>query len=68
MCLSTLYKIKDDNDEREKIAEYISNVVCRDGKYVFTDVMGDEFSVRGSIRSLDLVKNEITIKVDKETA
>lgn len=68
MCLSTLYKIKDDSDEREKIAEYISNVVSRDGEYVFTDVMGEEFSVRGCIRSLDLVRNEITIKVDRETA
>lgn len=68
MCLSTLYRIKDDSDEREKIAEYISNVVSRDGEYVFTDVMGEEFSVRGCIRSLDLVRNEITIKVDRETA
>lgn len=68
MCLSTLYRIKDDSSEREKVAEYISNMISRDGEYIFTDVMGEEYSVRGCIRSLDLVKNEITIKVDKETA
>ncbi|MBR3353730.1 MAG: CooT family nickel-binding protein [Oscillospiraceae bacterium] len=65
MCLSTLYRVND-NNERVKLGEYISNVECRDGEYVFTDVMGDEFSVRGCIRSLDLVRNEITIKVDEQ--
>lgn len=65
MCLSTLYRVND-NNERVKLGEYISNVECHDGEYVFTDVMGDEFSVRGCIRSMDFVRNEITIKVDQQ--
>ena len=63
MCLSTLYGIK--NDKKEKLGEYISNVTGRDGEYIFTDVMGNEFSVRGCIRSMDLVRNEITIELEK---
>ena len=60
MCLSTLYGIK--NNKREKLGEYISNVNARDGEYVFTDVMGNEFSLRGIIRSMDLVRNEIVME------
>lgn len=64
MCLSTLYEVID--GERKKLGEYISNVVRRDGEYVFTDVMGEEISLKGTIRSLDLVKNEITIELEKQ--
>ena len=64
MCLSTLYEIK--GGERKKLGDYISNVISRDGVYVFTDVMGEEISVKGKIRSLDLVKNEITIEVEQQ--
>ena len=64
MCLSTLYEVID--GERKKLGEYISNVVSRDGAYVFTDVMGEEISLKGTIRSLDLVKNEITIELEKQ--
>lgn len=64
MCLSTLYEVID--GERKKLGEYISNVVSRDGEYVFTDVMGEEISLKGTIRSLDLVKNEITIELEKQ--
>lgn len=63
MCLSTLYGIR--NDKREKLGEYISNVTCRDGEYVFTDVMGNEFSVKGIIHSMDLVRNEIVMELEQ---
>ena len=63
MCLSTLYGIK--NEKREKLGEYISNVSFRDGAFVFTDVMGNEFSLKGNIRSLDLVRNEILIDLEE---
>ena len=63
MCLSTLYGIK--NDKREKLGEYISSVTFRDGEFVFTDVMGNEFSVKGNIRSPDLVRNEILIDIEE---
>ena len=64
MCLSTLYGIK--NNKREKLGEYISNVNARDGEYVFTDVMGNEFSLRGIIRSMDLVRHEIVMELEQK--
>ncbi|MBP0970354.1 MAG: CooT family nickel-binding protein [Oscillospiraceae bacterium] len=64
MCLSTLYGVK--NDRREKMAEYISNVTGSDGLYTFTDVMGNQISLRGIIQSMDLIKNEITIELEKK--
>ena len=63
MCLSTLYGVRD--GKREKLGEYISNVSFRNGEFVFTDVMGNEFSVKGNIQSLDLVRNEIIIDVEQ---
>ena len=63
MCLSTLYGVRD--GKREKLGEYISNVSFRNGEFVFTDVMGNGFSVKGNIQSLDLVHNEIIIDVEQ---
>ena len=63
MCLSTLYGVRD--GKREKLGEYISNVSFRNCEFVFTDVMGNEFSVKGNIQSLDLVRNEIIIDVEQ---
>ena len=63
MCLSTLYGVR--NDKREKLGEYISNVTMRDGEYVFTDVLGNELTLKGRINSLDLIRNEIIIELEK---
>ena len=63
MCLSTLYGVR--NDKREKLGEYISNVTMRDGEYVFTDVLGNELTFKGRINSLDLIRNEIIIELEK---
>ena len=59
MCLSTVYKIRD--NEKEKVCEYVSGVENRDGVLIFTDVMGDETEVDGTLLSMDFVKNEILI-------
>jgi predicted RNA-binding protein len=66
MCLSTLYGVK--NNKREKLGEYISNITSRNGEYVFTDVMGNEFSVKGIISSMDFVRNEIVIELEQRRA
>ena len=60
MCLSTVYKVK--NDEKEKICEYVSNVENKDGTFIFTDIMGTATTVKGTLRSMDFVKNEILIE------
>ena len=60
MCLSTVYEISPEG--RDKVCEYVSTVRAEDGKVVLVDIMGVETVLRGSIRSLDLVNNEILIE------
>ncbi len=60
MCLSTVYKKK--GEEQEKICEYVSKVERKDDGYVFTDVMGDETTVKGKLLSMDFVKNVILLE------
>jgi len=62
MCLSTVYQ--EVKGERNKLCEYVSNVVSQDGSITMTDIMGREISVRGTLKSMDLVKNEIIIAGD----
>jgi len=60
MCLSTVYEVTPEG--REKVFEYVSTVRAEDGKVVLTDIMGLEKTLPGSIRSLDLVNNEILVE------
>ena len=60
MCLSTVYDVTDGG--RRKILEYVSTVRAEDGKIILTDIMGVEKELKGAIRSLDLVNNEILVE------
>jgi len=60
MCLSTVYEVGPEG--REKVCEYVSTVRAEDGKVILMDIMGVETVLRGSIRSLDLVNNEILVE------
>ena len=60
MCLSTAYEVTAEG--REKVCEYVSTVRAEDGKVYLTDIMGLETVVQGTIRSLDLVNNEILVE------
>ena len=60
MCLSTVYE--EINGERSKVCEYVSSVSAGDAGFVLTDIMGREITVRGTLKSLDLIKNEIVIE------
>ncbi|MCQ2451601.1 MAG: CooT family nickel-binding protein [Oscillospiraceae bacterium] len=62
MCLSTVYQ--EVKGERSKLCEYVSNVTSSEGSIVMTDIMGREISVRGTLKSMDLIKNEIIIAGD----
>ena len=59
MCLSTVYQLQ--NGEKKKLCEYVRNVDIKEDGYVFTDVMGIQTAVSGTIQSMDLVKNEIVL-------
>jgi predicted RNA-binding protein len=60
MCLSTAWKLND-SGEREMLWEYVSGVSASGDTLTLTDLMGNEMTVRGVLRGVDLVKNTITI-------
>ena len=60
MCLSTVYKA--DGSERVKLAEYVSGVKAEGDKITLTDIMGLETVVFGTLKSVDLVANQIVIE------
>ena len=60
MCLSTVYKA--DGSERVKLAEYVSGVKAEGDKITLTDIMGLETVVFGTLKSVDLVQNQILIE------
>ena len=60
MCLSTVYKA--DGSERVKLAEYVSGVRAEGDKITLTDIMGLETVVYGTLKSVDLVQNQIVIE------
>ncbi len=64
MCLSTVYKA--DGSERVKLAEYVSGVKAEGDKITLTDIMGLETVVIGTLRSVDLVQNQIVIEGTKQ--
>ena len=60
MCLSTVNNA--DGSERVKLAEYVSGVKAEGDKITLTDIMGLETVVFGTLKSVDLVQNQIVIE------
>jgi predicted RNA-binding protein len=60
MCLSTVYELGM-GETRKKLREYVSSVSVSGNTLTLTDIMGEELVVTGSLRSVDLVNNSITI-------
>jgi predicted RNA-binding protein len=51
----------DEFGSRKMLCEYVSNISVGAGAVTLTDLMGRELVVPGSLQSVDLVKNAITI-------
>jgi predicted RNA-binding protein len=60
MCLSTVYKLGE-GGTRQLLAEYVSSVAAAGAAVTLTDIMGNEIVVPGFLRTVDLVKNVITL-------
>ena len=60
MCLSTVYKA--DGSERTNLAEYVSGVRAEGDRITLTDIVGLETVVYGTLKSVDLVQNQIVIE------
>ena len=57
MCLSTVMTA-----DRQTVCKIVASVTQKDGKLVFTDIMGIPTVVEGAIEKIDLMENIITIK------
>ena len=57
MCLSTVM-----TTDRQTVCKNVAAVTQKDGKLVFTDIMGIPTVVEGTIEKIDLMENIITIK------
>ena len=61
MCLSTVYVRQ--AERREQLARNVATVRTRDGKLVFTDIMGVTTEVDAEIETIDLMENYIYIRL-----
>jgi len=59
MCLSKVYEVVDGAENL--VCDYVSGLVIEPGYVVLTDIMGEEKKISGEIKSIDLVKNVITV-------
>ncbi|MBR4150887.1 MAG: CooT family nickel-binding protein [Firmicutes bacterium] len=60
MCLSTVYE--QSGSERKMLARNVESVNLRDGKLVFTDILGASKVFEGVIQQIDLTENFIIVK------
>ena len=63
MCLSTVYKGSEPVSQNI-LAEYVTNLNIMDGQIDMTDITGEALTVRGSLRSVDLVSNRIFLDLE----
>jgi len=62
MCLSTVFEQR--GEEKRLLREHISGIELLPGKVKLSDIMGAEMIIEGTLASIDLMKNEIIIKVN----
>ena len=57
MCLSTVY-----NTDRQVLCKNVAAVTEKDGRLIFTDIMGVPTAITGAIEKIDLMDNVIIIR------
>ncbi|MDR1580008.1 MAG: CooT family nickel-binding protein [Synergistaceae bacterium] len=61
MCLSSVYLTRA-GGKTELLCEYVSGADLSGGRITFRDILGQEVSVAGTLKNIDLVKNTITVE------
>ena len=61
MCLSTVYVHGEGHDET--LARNVAAMKVKDGKLVFTDIMGVQTEADAEIEAVDLMENYIYIRL-----
>ena len=63
MCLSDAYELV--GGERRLLMNYVSGISIEDGSVTLTDMLGARKVVAGTLKSVDLTRNEIVIEAPK---
>ena len=59
MCLPTAYKLE--NGNRVVLGSYVSSIEIDGDSIKLTTLMGEEITLTGFVKNVDLIKNEILI-------
>lgn len=60
MCESTAYLVTPEG--KSKFMEYVVNIIPKDDKWFLTNILGEEKTVEGILKEVDLIKNKILIE------
>lgn len=60
MCESTAYLVTPEGES--KVMEYVVNIIPKDDKWFLTNILGEEKTVEGILKEVDLIKNKILIE------
>ncbi len=60
MCESTAYLVSPEGES--KVMEYVVNIIPKDDKWFLTNILGEEKTVEGILKEVDLLKNKILIE------
>ncbi len=66
MCLSNVYRLNAAN-ERELLMKNAASMAMKDGKLIFTNLMGSRAVFEGTIETVDLINNYILIRPAEQT-
>lgn len=61
MCLSTVMQYTDDPENAEEVCSNISSFEVNGDSITFTDLLGEEYVIEGSISKVDFVKSCIYV-------
>ncbi len=61
MCLSTVFQYQDNPDQAEELCSNISTFEVKGDSITFTDLLGEEYVVEGTISKVDFVKSRIYV-------
>jgi len=61
MCLSTVYVRGEGHDET--LARNVATMKVKDGKLLFTDIMGVTYEADAEIETVDLMENYIYVRL-----
>lgn len=63
MCLSTVFTYQDSPENAQEICSNVSNFQVDGDTVTFTDLLGENYVVKGAVDKVDFVKSRIYVAV-----